>query len=116
MANLIGKINLSRLIGMKIADVDYGEICKKCVVIPIEDNNIIQWNDEMQLWFRTMRYKEPRGRFTHFIMKYIPRNYIKRFSQNQIEQMTNIQIGGMISLKKDTREPDIIQNDDEDVE
>ena len=40
MADYIGKIDFSKLIGVKVADVDYGEIRKKCLVIPIEDNDI----------------------------------------------------------------------------
>lgn len=99
MADYIGKIDINRLIGVKVADVDYGEIRKKCLVIPIEDNDITQWNEEMQLWFRVVRYREQKSRFSHFIMKFIPRNQIKKLSQSQIESMTSTHIGGLIDNK-----------------
>lgn len=102
MADYIGKIDINRLIGVKVADVDYGEIRKKCLVIPIEDNDITQWNEEMQLWFRAVRYREQKSRFSHFIMRFIPRSKIKKLSQSQIESMTSTHIGGLIDNKSIT--------------
>lgn len=96
MAHFVGKLNLNSLIGVKTADVNIDGLYKKCLVIPIKDNEIIQWNDEMQLWFRAVAYRKPANRFTHFLMKFIPKSAIKRMSANQIEAFANHKIGGLI--------------------
>ena len=97
----LGKINLSALIGVKIADIDeYGRKVK-AVVIPIEDNGIKVWNDELQLWFRAFAYREKKGKFSHFLMKYIPIKDIKKMSAKQIETFANHSIGAM--MRSDTK-------------
>ena len=92
----LGKINLNALIGVKIADIDeYGRKVK-AVVIPMEDNGIKAWGDELQLWFRAFAYREKRGKFSHFLMKYIPMKDIKKLSAKQIETFANNSIGAMM--------------------
>lgn len=88
------------MLGVKIADVETDGDIQKCLVIPIKDNDIIQWGDEWQLWFCGIGYHEPRGRFTHFLMKFIPKSTIKKMSASQLEAYANHAIGGMIKLGK----------------
>lgn len=95
MAHYLGKINLNALLGVKLADVNVDGEEKKCLVIPIQDNDIVHWKDEWQLWFRAFYYKEPRTKFTHFLMKFIPQKDISRMSSKQIEQFANHSIGAM---------------------
>ena len=102
MASFVGKIDLNSLLGVKIADAEIDGQFKKCVLIPLKDNDVVQWNDELQLWFRAIAYRQPSGRFTHFIMKFIPKSAIKRMSANQIEAFANHKIGGLI--KTDMKE------------
>lgn len=92
----LGKINLNALIGVKIADVDMYGRRVKCAIVPLEENDIKAWNDELQLWFRIFKYREPKGRFSHFIMKYIPQKDIKKLSAKQIETFANHSIGAMM--------------------
>lgn len=96
MGHFIGKINFANFVDMRVADVEYdnGEV-KKCVVLPIADNGIQPWKGEWQYWFRAYGYREPKGRFTHFLMKFVPIQHIKRMSQAQIEAFANHHIGGM---------------------
>lgn len=97
----LGKINLRALIGVKIADVDMYGRKVKCVVVPMEDNGIQIWNDELQLWFRAFAYREKRGKFSHFLMKYIPMKDIKKLSAKQIETFANNSIGAMMKTSGD---------------
>ena len=101
MSHYIGKIDLSSLIDVSIADVEMYGRTVKAVVIPMKDNDIVQYNGELQLWFRAFKYREPRGRFSHFLMKYIPMKDIKRMSASQIEKFANNSIGAM--MKTDTK-------------
>lgn len=110
MAHFIGKIDLNRLIGVRMIDAEIDGEEKKGLFIPIKDNDIIQWKDEWQLWFRAMHYRMPTGRFTHFIMKFIPRSQIKKMSQAQIDFFANHAIGGMIKTGNDTDEKEICEN------
>ena len=92
----LGKLDFSKMIGVKIADIDeYGRKVK-AVVIPMEDNGIQVWNDELQLWFRAFAYREKRGKFSHFLMRYIPIKDIKKLSAKQIETFANNSIGAMM--------------------
>ena len=92
----LGKINLNALIGVKIADIDeYGRKVK-AVVIPMDDNGIKAWGDELQLWFRAFAYRENKGRFTHFLMRFVPIKDIKKLSAKQIETFANNSIGAMM--------------------
>ena len=92
----LGKINLNALIGVKIADVDMYGRKVKCLVVPLEDNGIKAWGDELQLWFRAFAYREKRGKFSHFLMRYIPMKDIKKLSAKQIETFANNSIGAMM--------------------
>lgn len=96
MAHFVGKLDFNSLIGVKVADVEVDGHVKKCLVVPIQDNDITQWNDELQLWFRAIAYREAKGRFTHFLMKFIPRNSIRRLSASQLEAFAAHKIGGLI--------------------
>lgn len=100
----LGKINLGALIGVKIADIDLYGRQVKAVVIPLEDNDIKMYNDELQLWFRAFAYRERKGRFSHFLMKYIPYKDIKRMSASQIEAFANHSIGAMMKTSKDNED------------
>ena len=102
MAHYLGKIDLNSLIGTAIADVEMDGRTVKCVVLPMADNDIKDWNGELQLWFRAFKYREPRGKFSHFLMKYIPIKDIKRMSASQIEKFANHSIGAM--MKTDAKE------------
>ena len=96
MAHFVGKLDFNSLIGVKIADVEIDGQLKKCIVLPIKDNDIVQWKGELQLWFRAIAYRSFSGRFTHFLMKFIPRSAIRRLSANQLEAFANHKIGGLI--------------------
>lgn len=104
MAHYLGKLDLSRLIGVKMADVDLYDRKVKALVIPMEDNGIKVWGDEIQLWFRAFAYREKKGRFSHFLMRYIPMKDIKRMSASQIEQFANNSIGAMMKTGGDKEE------------
>lgn len=105
MASFVGKLNFSALIGVKVADIEVDGEQKKVLLIPVKDNDITLWNDEWQLWFRAIPYRNPLNRFTHFIMKFIPKSAIKRMSANQIEAFANHKIGGLIKTDYRTEEP-----------
>ena len=110
MAHFLGKLNFNALIGVKIADIDeYGRKVK-AVVIPMEDNGIKAWNDELQLWFRAFAYREKRGKFSHFLMKYIPLKDIKKLSAKQIETFANHSIGAMMKSDAKTENDGIKEN------
>lgn len=96
MAHFLGKLCLNELIGVKIADVEMYGRTVKCAVVPLEDNGIKVYNDELQLWFRAFAYREKKGRFSHFLMKYVPYKEIKRMSASQIEAFANHSIGAMM--------------------
>lgn len=96
MAHYLGKIDFSKMNGVKIADVDMYGRKVKCLVVPMDDNGIQIWNDELQLWFRAFAYREKRGKFSHFLMKYIPMKDIKKLSAKQIETFANNSIGAMM--------------------
>lgn len=113
----IGKINLNNLIGIQIADVETDVGVEKCAIIPLKANDVVLWEGELQLWFRIVRYREPRGRFTHFLMKFIPRRQIKKLSAAQMEVFANHSIGAIMQMKhvtgeepKEEETPDFIQN------
>lgn len=106
----LGKINLNALLGVKIADVDMYGRKVKCLVVPLEDNGIQIWNDELQLWFRAFAYREKRGKFSHFLMKYIPMKDIKRMSAKQIETFANNSIGAMMKSDAKTEDDGIKEN------
>lgn len=92
----LGKLDFSKMIGVKIADIDeYGRKVK-ALVIPMADNGITEYHGELQLWFRAFKYREPRGKFSHFLMKYIPMKDIKKLSAKQIETFANNSIGAMM--------------------
>ena len=84
------------MIGVKIADVDMYGRKVKCLLVPMDDNGIKVWGDELQLWFRAFAYREKRGKFSHFLMKYIPIKDIKRMTAKQIETFANNSIGAMM--------------------
>lgn len=96
MSHFIGKINLSSLLNVSIADVEQCGRTVKCVVIPIQDNGIQNWNGELQLWFRAFKFRENKGRFTHFLMRFVPIKDIKKLSAKQIETFANNSIGAMM--------------------
>lgn len=96
MGHFVGKINLSALAGFKIADVRIDNEEKKCILLPIKDNNIIHYGEEWQLWFRAFAYRTPKSRFSHFLMNFIPRSQIKKMSASQLEMFANHSIGGMM--------------------
>ena len=106
----LGKINLNALIGVKIADVDMYGRKVKCLVVPLEDNGIKAWGDELQLWFRAFAYREKRGKFSHFLMKYIPMKDIKKLSAKQIETFANNSIGAMMKTGAKNEEDEIKDN------
>ena len=103
MSHYLGKIDFSKMNGVKIADIDeYGRKVK-ALVIPMDDNGIKAWGDELQLWFRAFAYREKRGKFSHFLMRYIPIKDIKKLSAKQIETFANNSIGAMMRTgAKDT--------------
>lgn len=100
MANFVGKITFNHFIGLQVADIDLDGQEKKCLMIPIQDNGIINYNGEWQYWFRAFKYREQKGRFSHFLMKFVPRSQIKKLSAAQLEAFAKHKIGGLI--KSDT--------------
>ena len=96
MSHYLGKIVLSDLIDVSIADVEMCGRTVKCIVVPMQENGITEYHGELQLWFRAFKYREPKGRFSHFLMKYIPIKDIKRMSASQIEKFANNAIGAMM--------------------
>lgn len=110
MSHFIGKINLSSLINVSIADIEQCGRTVKCLVIPIQDNGIQNWNGELQLWFRAFAYREKRGKFSHFLMKYIPMKDIKKLSAKQIETFANNSIGAMMKSDAKTEDDGIKEN------
>ena len=96
MAHFIGKLNLASLINVRTADVEIDGEEQRCLVIPIKSNDIVQWKNEWQIWFRAFAYREPKTRFTHFLMKFVPLKNIRKMSSAQMEAFANHQIGGMI--------------------
>lgn len=103
----VGKLNFNALVNVRMADVNYGSETKKCLVIPIEDNDIKPYGNEWQLWFRAFAYRTQTGSFSHFLMKFIPRAAIKKMSQSQIEQFSQRRLGGLMKSSFDT-EADIV--------
>lgn len=97
MANFVGKIIFNHFIGLRVADMEIDGREQKCLLIPIQDNDIINYNGEWQYWFRAFKYREQRGRFSHFLMKFVPRSMIKRLSATQIEAYAKHKIGGLIT-------------------
>lgn len=100
----VGKIILDRLDNVTIADVEYDDGVKKCVCIPIEDNNIVRYKNQWQLWYRRFPYRQPTGKFTHFLMKFIAKKDIARMSHEQLEKFSIYAIGEEKSLKKQEQE------------
>lgn len=96
MAHYLGKLDFNKLIGVKIADVDMYGRKVKCAVVPLEDNGIKVWGNELQLWFRAFKFRESKGRFTHFLMRFVPIKDIKKLSAKQIETFANNSIGAMM--------------------
>jgi hypothetical protein len=113
MANFVGKLDFKSLARTKIMEIEYDGIIEKGVFVPIKDNGIVQWENEWQLWFRAVSYREPKSRFSHFIMKFIPRSQIKKMSAAQLESFANHKIGGMIKVgaKSETQKDDIDTDD-----
>ena len=101
MSHYLGKLDLSRFIGVKMADVDLYDRKVKCLIVPMEDNGIKVWGDEIQLWFRAFAYREKKGRFSHFLMRYVPMREIRRMSAKQIEEFANNSIGAMMKTNGD---------------
>ena len=97
MANFVGKITFNHFVGLQVADIELDGQEKKCLLIPIQDNGITNYNGEWQYWFRAFKYREQKGRFSHFIMKFVPRSMIKKLSATQLEAYANHKIGGLIT-------------------
>lgn len=102
MSHFVGKLVLNSLLNTKIMEVEQDNITEKGIFIPFKDNGIVLYNDEIQLWFRAFSYRNNKSRFTHFLMKFIPRKDIRRMSAAQIEAFANHQIGGLIKTSNDT--------------
>lgn len=112
MAHFVGNFNFSRLIGMKVLDANIDGKDVKGLFIPIQDNDIQQWKGEWRLWFRAFAYREPKTKFSHFLMKYIPIKDIKRMSSAQIEAFSKHHIGGM--MKSDyVKETNVVESEDD---
>lgn len=105
MAHFVGKLNFMALVNVEIAEVERDGEVKKCLLIPIKDNDLVQWRDEIQLWFRAFAWRSPKTRFSHFLMKFVPRSVIKRLSAEQLEIFANHSIGGMIKVDARGNEP-----------
>lgn len=105
MSHFVGKIDLNALVGTNIMEIEHDGNIEKGVFIPIVPNGIVQWKNEMQLWFRAFSYRSPKSRFSHFIMKFIPRSSIKKLSASQIELFATRSIGGM--MRSDSNIPAI---------
>ena len=107
----VGKFVLNSLIRTAVMEVERDGMVEKGIFIPFKDNDIVQWKDELQLWFRAVAYRERKTWFSHFLMKSIPTSQIKRMSAAQIEAFANKSIGGMskIDSKTEIDVPDINQ-------
>ena len=101
MAHLTGKFVLNSLVNTRVVEVEYDDEIKRGIFIPFKDNDISYYAeaDEWQLWFRAFRYREPKTRFTHFLMKWVPNWKIKQLSQEQIERFATHSLGKMIKSK-----------------
>ena len=98
MSHYVGKLNFNSLAGTRIMEIEHDGIVEKGIFVPITPNGIVQWKDEMQLWFRAFGFHNPKTRFSHFLMKFIPRKDIKKLSASQLEAFANHSIGGMIKV------------------
>lgn len=98
----VGKFVLNSLIRTAVMEVERDGIVEKGIFIPFQANDIVQWKDELQLWFRAVAYRERKSWFTHFLMKSIPTSQIKRMSAAQIEAFANKSIGGMSKMDSKT--------------
>ena len=107
MPHFVGKIVLNSLLGTKIMEVEN----EKGIFIPLAPNEIILWGNELQLWFRAFAYRERKSRFTHFLMKFVPKNRIKSLSASQIEAFANHSIGAMIKDSKCEQKEDFDTSD-----
>lgn len=96
MSHFVGKLDFQSLVGTKIMEIEHDGAVEKGIFVPIAANGIVQWGDELQLWFRAFAYRTPKARFTHFLMKFIPREAVRKLSASQLEAFANHQIGGMI--------------------
>ena len=94
----VGKFVLNSLIRTAVMEVERDGMVEKGIFIPFKDNDIVQWKDEIQLWFRAVAYRERKSWFSHFLMKSIPTSQIKRMSAAQIEAFANRSIGGMSKI------------------
>lgn len=113
MGHYVGKLDFNSLIGTKIMEIEHDGAVEKGIFIPIAANGIVQWGDEMQLWFRAFAYRNPKARFTHFLMKFIPREAVRKLSASQLEAFANHQIGGMIRVDaKSDKEPKELNTED----
>lgn len=113
MAHFVGKLDFQSLVGTKIMEIEHDGTVEKGIFIPIAANGIVQWGDEMQLWFRAFAYRNPKARFTHFLMKFIPREAVRKLSASQLEAFANHQIGGMIRVDAKTdKEPKELNTED----
>lgn len=104
----VGKFVLNSLIRTAVMEIERDGMVEKGIFIPFKDNDIVQWKDEIQLWFRAVAYRERKSWFSHFLMKSIPTSQIKRMSASQIEAFANRSLGGM--SKVDTKSEIEIQN------
>jgi len=104
----VGKFVLNSLIRTAVMEIERDGMVEKGIFIPFKDNDIVQWKDEIQLWFRAVAYRERKSWFSHFLMKSIPTSQIKRMSASQIEAFANRSLGGM--SKVDSKSEIEIQN------
>ena len=104
----VGKFVLNSLIRTAVMEIERDGMVEKGIFIPFKDNDIVQWKDELQLWFRAVAYRKRKSWFTHFLMKSIPTSQIKRMSAAQIEAFANRSLGGM--SKVDSKSEIEIQN------
>lgn len=107
MGHFVGKLALNKLMNTLVMEIDVDREVKKGIFIPFKDNDIVHWEtsdngEEWQLWFRAFAYRQPKSRFTHFLMKFIPKQAIKKLSASQLEAFANHQIGGMIKTDNTT--------------
>lgn len=104
MAHYVGKLDFNSLVDTRIMEIEHDGFVEKGIFVPIKANGIVQWGEEMQLWFRAFAYRSPKSRFSHFLMKFIPRSAIKKMSASQLEAFANHQIGGMIKTDSKSEE------------
>ena len=102
MGHYVGKLDFNSLIGTKVIEIEQDGNVEKGIFVPIAANGIVQWKDELQLWFRAFAYRNPKARFTHFLMKFIPREAVRKLSAAQLEAFASHQIGGMIKVDAKT--------------